>query len=848
MHKRLFIIAARCLAFSVLLFAILSPFVLQARQAAAVSARFAYQPSPFAIAAHGKAAGILIETGMPKLLTVAATALQGDIKDISGATATIEQQLPQKATCIVIIGIAGQSAWLNDLILSGKLSVSSLKGKWESFSLSVIDKPFPGIQQALVVAGSDARGAAFGVFELSRRMGVSPWKWWADVAPARHASIYITPGLFEQGPPSVKYRGIFLNDEDWGLQPWAAKKMDTVVKDIGPYTYTRIFELLLRLKANYIWPAMHPSTKAFYYYTHNPRIANDYGIVVGSSHCEPMLRNNVFEWAENYRQEYGKLPGEWRYDLNREQIFQYWNDRVLQSVHYQSVYTVGMRGIHDGSMPGPKSIPEKVKLLQQVIEDQRQLLALDIAKAPESIPQIFCPYKELLTLYRNGLRLPEDVTIVWEDDNYGYIRQLSNAQERQRSGSSGVYYHLSYWGSPQDYLWLSSTSPALLSYEMSRAWHYGADRVWIFNVGDIKPAEMEIQFAMDLAWNVQHWPPEKAAQYIKQWAAETFGEACAPEIGSIKNTYYELAQAAKPEHLGLVRFRDEEAVLRLSEYTAIAGKVERLYKRMPAHLKDAFFELILYPVESARLMNEKILYAKKSLQLAAAGDKTAPDYSRKAEKAFAAIQSLTAKYNDSIAGGKWSGIMSWHPRNLPVFNMPPVATLNLPGSSRALQVANHPAKPAGGKRPIIMHAAAYESSHTLPGFSFSTIRGPGLHGSGVTLRPFSTEKDDDTSFINKPFLEYNVQVSEGKHTVWVKCLPGHDASGRGRLRYAVSINGDTPQVVNINAEAESSNWKENVLPGYAAGQSAHTITQPGPATIRIYWIDKDIVINTIEIE
>ncbi|RRN76521.1 hypothetical protein EIM50_24260, partial [Pseudoxanthomonas sp. SGD-10] len=406
------------------------------------------------------------------------------------------------------------------------------------------------------------------------------------------------------------------------------------VKDIGPRTYAKIFELLLRLKANYIWPAMHPSTRAFYFYKDNPKVANDYAIVVGSSHCEPMLRNNVFEWAVNYENEYGTKPGEWRYDLNKQQIDQYWFDRVAESRPYESVYTIGMRGIHDGSMPGPKDRREKVKLLNEVIRVQRRMLEDNSTKSIREIPQIFCPYKEVLTLYRMGLELPEDVTIVWSDDNHGYIRQLSNPKEQQRSGGSGVYYHLSYWGAPQDYLWLSSISPALISYELYKAYQYGANKLWVINVGDIKPAELETQFAMDLAWNVEHWKPQRAMDYLHLWAEESFGNQYAREIVALKSKYYELANAGKPEHIPFIQYTESEKGYRIKEYQQLVDRASQLQAKIPASLRDAYYQLIYYPIIGAKLMNEKHFYAKKSLDFATKGNSEALRYAEWARQAF----------------------------------------------------------------------------------------------------------------------------------------------------------------------------------------------------------------------
>jgi hypothetical protein len=645
-----------------------------------------------------------------------------------------------------------------------------------------------------------------------------------------------------QGPPAVQYRGIFLNDEDWGLRPWAARHLDKDVQDIGPQTYAHIFELLLRLKANYIWPAMHPGTKAFYHYPADPVLADRYAIVVGSSHCEPMLRNNVFEWAENYQHEYGQKPGEWRYDLNGPQMYHYWEDRLKQSAPYESVYTVGMRGIHDGSMPGPPDRAAKVRLLDTIITDQRRLLSTYVKPlGGRSVPQIFCPYKEVLTLYQAGLKLPDDVTIVWADDNHGYLRQLSNAAEQQRSGGSGVYYHLSYWGAPQDYLWLSSISPSLVSYELSKAYALGARRLWVVNVGDIKPAEMETEFALDLAWNVDRWTPATAAQYPLHWATQTFGPKLAPAVARIKQEYYRLGHAAKPEHLNGVGFTAAEADKRLADYQRIASDAEALQQQVPAALRDAYFELVLYPTQGARLMNEKVLYAARSLELARQGNDQALTFAQKAQAAYNQIQTLTRRYNDETAGGKWSGMMSSHPRDQKVFEMPAVATAALLAEGKATPKAAS-ATPA----PIVLAATAYTTKKEGPNEKLQPLPGLGLEGQGLTRMPYDVPPAAEAG--TAPYLEYHAELSAGPHTVAVRCLPTFGLyAGRG-LRYAVSVNGSAPQVVDVNVPADSKQWKENVLRGFSQGQTAHEVATAGPATIRLYLLDAGLVVNQIQIQ
>lgn len=296
-------------------------------------------------------------------------------------------------------------------------------------------------------------------------MGVSPWCWWADVTPRKHETVCVTRGAAVTGPPSVKYRGLFINDEDWGLQPWAAKHLDKDVNDLGPRTYEQVMRLMLRLKANLLWPAMHPCTKAFWYYKENPELARKYDIVLGSSHCEQMLRNNVDEWVHNFPFEFGRLPGPYDWKNNRKTVEMYWGKRVKESKDNDAIYTLGMRGIHDSGMPGYNTDEERRDALEEIITEQRNMIERDLGRPAADVPQIFCPYKEALKPYRLGMQLPGDVTLVWADDNHGFMRRLSTPEEQRRKGGGGVYYHLSYWGVPQDYLWLGSTPPALIAYE-----------------------------------------------------------------------------------------------------------------------------------------------------------------------------------------------------------------------------------------------------------------------------------------------------------------------------------------------------------------------------------------------
>jgi len=812
----------------------------------------------FPLVQDKKAVDIFIDSTDAEVVKIAATCFTNDIALVTGVKAGIQTNTKIRSANVVIIGTLGHSFLIDQLDKSSKLTLGRVRGKWETFSISVIDHPMKGIDKALVIVGSDRRGTAFGVFELSRMMGVSPWYWWADVMPRHTDELYIS-GTSMEGPPSVKYRGIFLNDEDWGLQPWAANKMDTSIKDIGPKTYTKIFELLLRLKANSIWPAMHPCTKAFYHYPDNPKTADNYAIVVGSSHCEPILRNNVFEWTENFEHEYGVKPGEYRYDTNKEQVYRYWEDRAKQSASYESIYTVGMRGVHDGNMVGPSAKEERVKLLDTIIHDQRTLLAKTLNKPVNEISQIFCPYKEVLELYRGGLKLPDDVTMVWADDNHGYVRQLSNPEEQKRSGSSGVYYHVSYWGAPHDYLWLSSISPSLISYELTKSYQYGASKLWILNVGDIKPTELETQFTMDLAWNINEWTPEKAYKYVETWASDIFGKEYGPVIAKIKSEYYRLSQCGKPEHLGMLKFDETTYDERVRDYQVISDQAEEIGNKIPQQLKDAYFQLILYPVRGACLMNQKFVYARKSALAADKDEKKAIEYAVSAKKAFDQIKYLTKVYNQDISGGKWEGMMSWHPRDLQVFYMPKVAPVasdfvkdrvyNITTRAEyidSIQGASASSKSNSTETKTIIAAADFSNKNETNGSTIEIFPGLGLGGNGISIMPFTTPSIRMEDISKATYVEYHTNLTSGIKTITVKCLPTMGICKGRSLRYGISVNNDMTQVIEVNSQDDKT-WKYNVIRGFSIGNSNHNVVNNGEATIRIYPLDPGLVINRIEI-
>ena len=776
--------------------------------------------SVFKIVDKGQSVPILFDPNDADVVGICSKALADDIELITGVSPKLKTWPQTDADVVIIVGTLGRSKPIDTIVKAAKLSVKTIEEKWESFLIQFVDNPLAGIDEALVITGSDPRGTAYGIFELSNRLGVSPWVYWADVNPVHSKNLSISIDTIVMGPPSVKYRGIFLNDEDWGLKPWATRNMDTDIKDIGPRTYARIFELMLRLKANYIWPAMHPCTKAFFYYDENPKIAAQYSIVLGSSHCEPMLRNNVDEWKNNFLEEYGKEPGPWRYDTNEKEIKRYWEDRIIQvkNKKIEGVFTIGMRGIHDSDMPGPESIEGKIYLLNKVIVDQRTILSTHLAKDATKIPQIFCPYKEVLHLYNAGARIPDDVTLVWADDNHGYIRKLSTLKEQRRSGGSGVYYHLSYWGAPEDYLWLCSTSPSLISYEMSKAYNYGANQLWVFNVGDIKPAEMEIEFAMDLAWDVNAWPPEKAVNFIEEWAGRTFGKAVSKEITEIKIDYYRLASSGKPEHIDKIEFSEEEINTRLTTYKKIAQKAQKLKDRIPEHLQDAYFQLILYPVLGAANMNEKHFYAHEG-------------YADKSKQAFDEITRLTNIYNKEIADGKWNDIMNMNPRNRSVFGIPEIRDKNTESDSSDKLV-----KPI---RNISVSELKFDNK------KLHLISGLGVDGVSLSRIKFDGPSYSNAKIDSAPSASFKIHLPEGQRIIELICVPTHAIhEGRG-LRTGINFGDNPSKIVDVHTPSRSETWNKNVIYGYSSARTAFNLKEDGVVNIRLSLLDPGLAISKI---
>ena len=617
----------------------------------------------FPLYSKNRAATVVVAQGEPITVRRVATLFADDVERVTGCRPSVSSKGDKGA---VIIATIGHNAYVDGLIRKGRLDVSQIRGGWEQFVIREVDG-------RLIIVGSDRRGAAYGVFTLSEKMGVSPWYWWADVPVSHQDALYVEAD-YASSEPSVKYRGIFINDEDWGLKPWAEKNFEKNLGDIGPKTYAKVCELLLRLKANMLAPAMHSCTGAFYSHAESKLVCDSFGIIITTSHCEPLLLNNAAksEWDS-------ERDGEWNYKTNRETIWKKWDDRLREASQYENIYTVAMRGVHDEGLRGHLPMEERVPLIEKVIKEQRELLEKHINKKPTEIPQIFVPYKETMDIYENGLRVPDDITLVWVDDNYGYMKRVANPEEQKRSGRSGVYYHLSYLGAPHDYLWLNTTPPVLMYEELKKAYDCGADRYWLLNVGDIKPMELGMQTFFDLAWNIGAFDFEKVYRHQAEFLARTL-TLHSSLFQAILDDYYRLAWSRKPEfmgweyewddkaHTGLkdteFSFRNyDEAHRRLADYQRISDKVERISKDMrvvsgsPAD-SAAFFQLLQFPVQAAYQMNRKFLMAQLNHEMAAEGRYAEANWAaRQMEEAYDSINALNRRYNKQL-GGKWDGMMA----------------------------------------------------------------------------------------------------------------------------------------------------------------------------------------------
>ena len=624
----------------------------------------------FRLAADGTAAPILVDEGDHPGVRRAARDLQ---EDVFRVTSLRPEVVPGERTApdVVVVGTIGRSRAIDRLVAAGRLDVTEVRGRWEASVVQVVRRPSPGVERALVIAGSDPRGTIFGVYDVSERIGVSPWYWWADVPVRRSERLFVAPGRWVRREPAVRYRGIFINDEAPALSGWTKEKFG----GFNSKFYAHVFELLLRLRANFLWPAMWGNAIADDDPA-SPALANEYGIVLGTSHHEPMMRAHD-EWRR-----YGQGP--WNYATNAEALRAFWAEGIRRVGDFENIVTLAMRG--DGDEP--MSREANVALLETIVADQRAMLAQD--PRWKDAPQVWALYKEVQEYYEKGMRVPDDVTLLWCDDNWGNIRRLPTPEERNRPGGAGVYYHFDYVGGPRSYKWINTYPIPKIGEQMHLAWRYGATRLWIVNVGDIKPMEFPISFFLEYAWDPAAWPLERMHEYAKVWAERVFGPEHATEIGELLAGYTRFNSRRKPEMLepatySLVNYREAKTVLR--EYQLLRVRAEKLHAKLPDDAKAAFFQLVLHPVKASALMHELYVGVGLNRLHAAQGRATANRFAELARETFRKDAALTSEYH-ALLGGKWNHMMDQTHIGYTFWNQP---SLNAMPGVQEVQILDRPA-------------------------------------------------------------------------------------------------------------------------------------------------------------
>jgi hypothetical protein len=760
------------------------------------------QYGAFALVSKGKAATIYVSDQELTTVRKVTELFADDVERVSGFR---PQMAADATTASVVVATVGHSGYIDQLVSKHQLDLSSIQGGWEQYMIKVIGRQ-------LVIVGSDRRGAAYGLLTLSEKIGVSPWYWWTDVPVVHHDALFVDADYVSQ-EPTIKYRGIFINDEDWGLKTWASQNFEKELGDIGPKTYDRVCELILRLKGNMLAPAMHSCTGAFYSHPESQVVADSWGVMITTSHCEPLLFNNaaLSEWDK-------ARDGEWNYETNSATILRKLDNRIRETAQYDNIYTMGLRGLHDEAMKGSKDPQTRARTLEKVIDQQRQILEKYKQRKADELPQIFVPYKETLDIYDAGLRVPEDITLVWPDDNYGYMKRVSNAQEQQRKGGSGVYYHLSYLGTPHDYLWIASTAPMLMYEELLKAYTAGANRYWLLNVGDIKPMEMEVQHFFDMAYDFRAFSYDSVNSYQAQWLAKVFGDsgsALSPQPSDlagrfqfILDNYYRLAWDRKPEFMGYeyewssmeenrlhdtdFSFETGSAQKRLADYQDICNVYDSIEHELPAAARPALFELLGYAVHSAYQMNRKFLYAQRNHETGNADD------AEMSQEAYREIDRLRQRYH-TLFDGKWDQMISEVPpgfcakyQQMPEFSDKPTKSYRLPDDQL------HPELP-------------YQISLTTLHLTepFRLLEGVGTDW--VALQMGQPLDFDTTGSIDIPLAPCALPLVPCSLTLCLSVVPVWPVAYDRSNRFEVSVDGGKPQVCENVFQEWGPKWKKQVL-------------------------------------
>jgi hypothetical protein len=788
-------------------------------------------PGGLALIEDGKPLPIVTDGLRDAGVLRAARGLREDLGKLGGQSPEMLSQAPAQASSVILVGTLGASPTIDRLVRSGRLDAGALRDHREAYLAQVVDHPVRGVARALVIVGADKRGTIYGLYDLSRRAGVSPWTWWADVPVPHRSNLYIGPGARVEWP-RVRYRGIFINDEDPAFGSWSRAKFGGVNHRV----YEHLFELILRLRGNYLWPAMWGKS----FYEDDPesaRLANEMGVIIGTSHHEPMMRAQV-DWDRH-----GKGP--WDYTLNAERLRQFWREGIERTNGDDRIVTVGMRG--NGDMPMTQGTA--IGLLERIVQDQRQIIADVTKRPPAETPQVWALYKEVQDYYDKGMRVPGDVTLLFSDDNWGNIRRLPEPGAT-RAGGYGIYYHFDYVGGPRNYKWIDTTQIERVWEQMHLARAYGADRLWIVNVGDLKPLEFPTSFFLDYGWNPDACGLDCLADYPRRWAAEQFGEEHAGEISELLTRYTRYNARRKPELIGPDTFSLDnfgEANRVVGDWSALAAKAKTVGHQLPRQAQDAYFELVLYPILASANLNHLYVTVAKNRRAAERGSPDANALADRAEALFARHSELRRRYEAS-AGGKWTGMMSqavigytgWQQPDRET--MPEVKRVSATTAAAPAQVTLGVPKQLSSSI-IAIEAMHYDRAVGANGIEWRTIPNLGLTGSAVTAFPVTAPSQQPGK---GPHLDYAVDLPQaGDVEVEVTLSPTLDFLNRGGMRFGLSIDGGAPVLINVNGQVSDGAWNEAVADNRWVRTARLHVAAPGRHVIKLWLVDPGLVFQRI---
>ncbi len=793
---------------------------------------------------------IYVDSNDAVLVNKSAQLFQQDIEKVTGKKIPVSYSKIVTGKTVIIIGSVAQSLLITQLVQQKKISISSIKNKWEAYQIQTIKNPFKGVEQALVITGSDRRGTAFAVFELSKQIGVSPWYWWADVPVKTKKEIFINSKATAGDAPKVKYRGIFINDEAPALSGWSKEKFG----GFNHLFYEKVFELMLRLKSNYIWPAMWGN--AFYDDDSlNMKTADDYGIVIGTSHHEPLMRAHA-EWAK-----YGKKQ-KWNYDSTEAGLKEFWQ-KGMQRARNEKIVTVGMRG--DGDEP--MSRETATALLERIVKDQRKIITDVTGKPAEQTPQLWALYKEVQDYYDKGMRVPDDVTLLLCDDNWGNIRKLPKPNENPRKGGYGIYYHFDYVGGPRNYKWLNTNPITRVWEQMHLAYEHNVKDIWIVNVGDIKPMEFPISFFLDYAWNPEKIAADDLQKYTEQWSAVQFGKQYAKEIAEIISRYTKYNGRRKPEMLDdkTYSFNYGEWGKVVNDYNELLAKAEAINSELATEYKEAFFQLVLHPVKACANVNE--MYYNVALNKEAFNGKyeTTGNYADKVKELYKKDSLITIEYH-KLNNGKWKHMMSQTHIGYTYWQQPPVnkmpAVQYLPEGTAykdeiiSIGKVSQAEYPSAAKpnsfferfETVSIEAAHFTKANNSSTISWKVLPNHGRTGDAVTTFPVTSAEQQLSPAT--PYLEYEIYTyskdSFTIHAYFSPTLNFHNTENG--LQYAISVDDETPQIISLNKEDKNSIsgiWNKWVGENIIIKTSKHKINTAGKHTIKYWMVNSAVVLQKL---